>query len=691
MNVTDSSISISSGTAPVIASDQWYGSFSFTGCDINGVTFPESGITNITGATFGDGTTFTNSDETFNSDKTAFASAKLSVSEGCSLYKSGSSVEVTERESDPENVLRIGNVANHEQNVYTFQEAWEIARANSGTAYVFKLNENINITSGIIKNQVKTDVTIDLNGYTFTCKNKYYLVSYENGSTGSSLALISSREGGKLIVDCFVCIGSGAKSVVNVSCGSDDGYPITVDSVHATYGYLAYMAGNFKGGSTLNLSVKNGTYNLYHGLLFVNNYGTNANNVYKLDVSNSVVSMGNACIGFSGSFRAASGSYINAVNSTFKATEGTELILASAQWDGSLEFDNCRFEGIVFDQSTLASVSGAVFKEGCSFTNFGATFNGDKTAFSSNKLSCESGYAPSLNKDGSVTIDTISKVVGVSITLSDDISINFYVVLSEAHTGAVMRFTVNGEEVLVNGTKTDDGKWKYVFSGIGPQSMTVPVYAELMFDGEVIYTHDAVSVKSYSDALCDMSHEDLGITAEKLGELKVLVTNLLRYGACAQVYRGYNLENLADEGIDETLLIEFVNPNRTQNVGETLTPGMKFTGATVWFDASNSICIRFTVTDLENTTIRVNGVEYDSTHFNQVGESTYTFFTDPIPATQYQSSFVFELCLNGVVQQEAVYSIACYVTAIQSSSDETMKNLAKALYNYSVAALEYVS
>lgn len=391
INATNSDFIMASGTASIVEKDAWYGSFVFYNCNLNGITFADSAITNIAGATFGAGTVFFNSDATFNSEKTAFASAKLSVSEGCSLYKSGSTVEVTEGERDPDNVLRIGNVANHEQSVYTFQEAWEIARANSGTAYVFKLNENINITSGIIKNQVKTDVTIDLNGYTFTCKNKYYLVSYENGSTGSSLALISSREGGKLIVDCFVCIGSGAKSVVNVSCGSDDGYPITVDSVHATYGYLAYMAGNFKGGSTLNLSVKNGTYNLYHGLLFVNNYGTNANNVYKLDVSNSVVSMGNACIGFSGSFRAASGSYINAVNSTFKATEGTEPILASAQWDGSLEFDNCRFEGIVFEQSTLASVSGAVFKEGCTFVNSDSSFKSDKTAFASDKLSVADG------------------------------------------------------------------------------------------------------------------------------------------------------------------------------------------------------------------------------------------------------------------------------------------------------------
>ena len=408
INATNSDFVMASGTASIVEKDQWYGSFGFYNCNLNGITFGNSAITNISGAIFGSGTVFTNSDATFNNEKTAFSSTKLSLAEGCSLYNSGSAVVVTEGDTDPDNLLRIGNAANHSQNVYTFAEAWEIARANSGVAYIFRLNEDINIiTSVIIKNQVKTDVTIDLNGYTFTYENKYYLVSYENGSTGSNLSLISTKSGGKLVADCFVCIGSGAKSVVNVTCGSDDGYPISVDTVHSTYGYLAYMAGNFKNGSTLNLSVKNGTYNFYHGLLFVNNYGTNPNNVYKVDISDSVINIGNAFVGFNGSFRAVQGSYINAVNSTFKASEGTETMLASAQWDGSFEFDNCKFDGIVFDANTLTSISGAVFKGGCTFVNSDASFNSDKSAFASDKLSLDAGCVLNANSDGSVSVSGI--------------------------------------------------------------------------------------------------------------------------------------------------------------------------------------------------------------------------------------------------------------------------------------------
>ena len=290
-----------------------------------------------------------------------------------------------------------------------------------------------------------------------------------------------------------------------------------------------------------------------------------------------------------------------------------------------------------------------------------------------------------------MSISILSGITGISVTLAEDISINFFAILNDAHQGAVMKFTVNGTVVLVNGVATEDGKWKYVFSGIGPQSMTVPVHAELMLGEDVIGTLSNVSVKSYCDMLLDMSHEELEITEEKFNELKVLVANLLKYGASAQIYKGYNLENLADADVDESLLIEFVNPNAVQTVGESSTPGMSFTGATVWFDNVNSICIRFTVTDLAATTVKINGVEYDSSHFNKVGENTYTIFTDAIPPLQYNSSFVFELCLNGEAQQEAVYSIACYVTAIQNSSNEDMKNLARAMYNYSIAAADYNS
>ena len=693
MNVTDSSISISSGTAPVIASDQWYGSFSFTGCDINGVTFPESGITNITGATFGDGTTFTNSDETFNSDKTAFASAKLSLSANCSIRNNGGTLEIYKGEKLPDNVLLISKTSNNAESLYTWNEAWNKAMANPSVAYIFRLTENTNLGgSQLLEIKAKCNVTLDLAGYAIKVSvNSSYLVAYGNGSTGSSFSLISSREGGSYYGPTLVLASSSGASSLTFNIGSADSYPITVTtfktaSPYSSKGSLLGVNGNFKNGSTLTATVTNGTYVLEGEILSTNNY-SGALNTFKVTVSDADISVGTAVISFASTHNTSATSFLNVYNSSISASAGTVNLTAANQWFGSLEFEDCDFDGIVFDAANLTNIAGGVFKNSCTFANFGATFTDG--AFTSAKLTCEEGYTPFAKENDTVIIDIISKVVGINLTLAEDISINFFVVLNDVHEGAVMRFTVNGNVVFSEGTPTDDGRWKFVFRGIGPQAMTVPVYAELMFGGEVIYTPDSISVKGYCDILATMTPSELGITEEKYGELMVMVTNLLKYGSCAQIYKEYNLENLADADIDESLLLDFVDPNEKATIGESSTPGMSFTGATVWFDTRNSICIRFTVTDLERTTVKVNGKEYDSTHFNKVGENTYTFFTDSILPAQYMDRFVFELCLDGEAQQTAEYSIACYVSSMQNSSNESMKNLAMALYNYSVAAVSY--
>ena len=692
MNVTDSSISISSGTAPVIASDQWYGSFSFTGCDINGVTFPESGITNITGATFGDGTTFTNSDETFNSDKTAFASAKLSLSVNCSIRNNGGTLEIY-KEKLPDNVLLISKTSNNEESLYTWNEAWNKAMANPSVAYIFRLTENTNLGgSQLIEIKAKCNVTLDLAGYAIKVSvNSNYLIAYGNGSTGSSFSLISSREGGSYYGPTLVFASSSGASSLTFNIGSADSYPITVTtfktvSPYSSKGSLLGVNGNFKNGSTLTATVTNGTYVLEGEILSTNNY-SGALNTFKVTVSDADVSVGTAVISFASTHNTSATSFLNVYNSSISASAGTVNLTAANQWFGSFEFENCDFDGIVFNEANLTNIAGGVFKNGCTFANFGATFTDG--AFTSAKLTCEEGYAPFAKENDTVIIDIISKVVGINLTLAEDISINFFVVLNDVHEGAVMRFTVNGNVVFSEGTPTDDGRWKFVFTGIGPQAMTVPVYAEIMFGGEVIYTPDSISVKGYCDILATMTPSELGITEEKYDELMVMVTNLLKYGSCAQIYKEYNLENLADADIDESLLLDFVDPNEKATIGESSTPGMSFTGATVWFDTRNSICIRFTVTDLESTTVKVNGKEYDSTHFNKVGENTYTFFTDSILPAQYMDRFVFELCLDGETQQTAEYSIACYVSSMQNSSNESMKNLAMALYNYSMAVVSY--
>lgn len=1005
INAENSAFIAKSGALSMLEKDQWYGSFSFNNCALNGITFGADSIINISGAAFGAGTVFTNSDVTFNSEKTAFSSSKLSLGAGCSLYSLGNTVEVTEGEKDPDNLLRIGNTANHDQNVYTFSEAWDIAMGNPGNPYVFKLNEDVSISRGIIKVLAKTDVTIDLNGYTFTAiTSDHYLVSYQNGSSGSKLSLVSSREGGKLVADNLVVVASGGKTVIDVAYGSDDSYPISVETVHSTYGYLVYATGNFKNGSTLNLSVKNGTYDLCNGLIFVNNTGSNANDIYKVDISDSVVTIGNAGVVFSGSFRAVAASYINASNTVFNASEGNKGMLAANQFDGSLSFDNCTFNGIVFDkttlgsisgatfgegcrfinsdasfntnknafasdkaaiesgnilninsdasvsvikipdnvllisktanhaakiytwgeaweiaksnpdtayvfrlnensnmggselltikarcnvtldlagyamkvsinsiylvsydngstgsfftlissapggsyygptvaraassgastlnftfggddsypitvttfkssagspgsltnavgnfkngstlnlvvkngtynldadvlntnnysgalntfkvdisgavitvgtavvgfgsahnttaasyfnaenttftassdtlsffgaaqwygslefdscefggivfgESTLANISGATFKEGCRFINSDASFNADKSGFVSNKLTVAEGYILLLQDDGSilVAVKPVSSIDRMSITISESISINLYATIIDEDTGARVRFTLGDRVVYVDGAMVEDGVWKFVFEGIGPQSMTEIVTAELVLGDDVIHVKENISVKNYCDLLFANGAEELGLSAEKYEKLKVLITNLLRYGSTAQIYKNNNVDDLADANIDESLLIEFVNPDKKYSLGEAKTPGVEITGANVWFDSVNRLRVRFTTIDVENTTIRVDGKEYGAEYFEQVGANTFIFTGEPVLPGEYNKDFTFELCLGGEVQHSLVYGISCYITSMQNSTNESVKRMVQALYAYGVAAVDYIS
>ena len=695
INASNTVFNASEGNKGMLAANQFDGSLAFDNCTFNGIVFDETTLGSISGATFSKGCSFINSDASFNSDKNAFASDKVVIEDGCILMsKSDGSISVSEKPQLPDNVYLIANTANHDVKIYTWNEAWGIAVANPDNAYVFRFNEDYTISSGMVKLTSKTNVTIDLNGYTFTVLNDYhYLISYQNGSTGSSLSVMSSREGGKLVADNLVVVASGGKTVINLAYGSDDGYPITVDLTDSTYGYFAYATGNFKGGSTLNLSVKNGTYNLCNGFVFANNYGSNTNNTYKIDISNSNVTIGNAGVVFSGSFRAVAASYINASNTVFNASEGNKPMLAANQFDGSLSFDNCTFNGIVFDETTLDSISGATFGEGCRFINSDASFNAEKSGFVSNKLTVAEGYILLLQDDGSILIGVkpVSAINRISITIFESISINLYATITDEDAGARVRFTLGDRVVYVDGVMVEDGVWKFVFEGIGPQSMTEIVTAELVLGDDVIHVKENISVKNYCDLLFANGAEDLGLSAEKYEKLRVLMTNLLRYGSTAQIYKNNNVDDLADASIDESLLIEFVNPDKKYSLGEIKTPGIEITGANVWFDSVNRLRIRFTTTDVENTTIRVDGKEYGAEYFEKAGANTFIFTSEPVLPDEYNKDFTFELCFGGEVQHSLVYGISCYITSMQSSANESVKRMVQALYAYGVAATDYIS
>ena len=702
ITATNSSFTYSDGTISFLAASQWDGSLEFSACGFVGVEFDATTTASVSECVFKKGCTFESFGETFNSDRTAFASEKLSVAEGLFLsLGADGTVSVTDEEKLPDNVLLISKTANHDKSIYTWNEAWSIAMANPGVAYIFRLNENSNMGgSELLKVTQKCNVTLDLAGFAMkVSENSTYLISFEGGSTGSTFSVISSKEGGSYNGPSIACIGSGGATSISISIGSADSYPISIttfktpaDKIGSSNGALVSTLGNFKGGSTLTLSVENGSYDLEGGIIYVRNYSTNKNNKYYITIDNANITLGDFAVRFHESFRAVEASYITATNSSFTYSDGTISFLAASQWDGSLEFSACGFVGVEFDATTTASVSECVFKKGCTFESFGETFNSSANDFASDKITCEEGYYPVIGESGSVVIvKPVSSIDRYSITLGTDIALNLYATIHSAHEGAFVRFTINGKTVDVAGVYAEGIGYLFVFDGIGPHAMNDVVTAELVLGDSILATLDGISVKGYCDGMLKKTAEELNITESKLASLKSLIASLLEYGAAAQEYLGYNTDSLANKGIDKSLLLDFVNPNKTASLSTPSIEGVEITGASVWFDSTNSLRIRFTTTDVTSTTVKVGGKTYTSESFTKINDNTYVLTCDPILPANFGDDVVFELYIGESLSHGLTYGISYYVTSMQSSANEKMKNLATALYNYGVAAADFKS
>ena len=154
----------------------------------------------------------------------------------------------TSKVSDEIFISRSQNPSN---GIYTWADAWNLAVSFPDVAFKFILTENMTMTSEDALNMVsKTNVTVDLAGYTLNTQSIDYLVRYYIGATDSSFAVISSKPGAKIQSKELVRISSNHLSTITVSYGSE-----VSESITAELKYLVYAEGNFKRGSTLNLSV----------------------------------------------------------------------------------------------------------------------------------------------------------------------------------------------------------------------------------------------------------------------------------------------------------------------------------------------------------------------------------------------------------------------------------------------------
>lgn len=295
--------------------------------------------------------------------------------------------------------------------------------------------------------------------------------------------------------------------------------------------------------------------------------------------------------------------------------------------------------------------------------------------------------------------DTESIFRGYTLTLDGTIGVNYYTVLPDGNTDTdYMLFTVEGlsgtQTVYAKDAKTvtANGVTYSVFTCRVPaRNMTSPICAEYIAGGQTI-DENTYSIKQYAQYIFD--------NQTQYAKAVPLVRAMLNYGAYAQLYFGYNEDDLANEGIDNgdysitSTLAEFGHPyfsNLTH-----LPEALHFNAVSLTLDSDTVLSLRFdnTLNQPISFFLFDNGRRIELPQ--EVDGEEIIVRIEGIPAHKLRERFKIVVAVSGESEEYYLeYSPMTYAHNVlyndpKEEYPEELKNLMKAFHLYNMAALQYV-
>ena len=383
--------------------------------------------------------------------------------------------------------------------------------------------------------------------------------------------------------------------------------------------------------------------------------------------------------------------YLNSETSGLTVNGGT-VVGEVCAWSGELILSGGSLEYV-----TVAGVTVQLGEDAAvtrwNFVEYGSYFNVDPTdlpGFDAGKYNArkdeEAGLWEVCLNDATIT--------GASIDVGKDLTLNFYVTihtdeLMDRADDFAMRFTMNGKTTTVTAHTVQDWEYGFAFRGIAPQQMTEAIKAEFLVGDEVIAYVSDYSIRRNADTLAeDYSGNEA---------LLQLLADMLAYGAAAQKYTGYNVDEPADADWDWASVSDAL-PEASDTVmsvtdAEGVTPGeVAFEAVNVWFDNVNKIGVKLSgYTADTKLVVSVDGGE-ETTYDHLTSD---VFWTDGIYAVDFDDVYTFELYEGDTLLQTLTYSVSSYVYSVMEQTKEDgqtlteLAELARALYRYGVSAKAY--
>ena len=281
------------------------------------------------------------------------------------------------------------------------------------------------------------------------------------------------------------------------------------------------------------------------------------------------------------------------------------------------------------------------------------------------------------------------KIASANLTLSDSIAVNFRVKkdVYEAYGNVYAVITCGTTSITVDNPTYNaaDGVYEFTFAGIGPHMMKEDIVCTLYgtANGDEYTKSVTYSVYKYCANQLAKSTD---------AKFKTVVTDLLNYGAAAQVYANYKTDDLANSGIDQTYasttLADPVNQLNTKLV-QIENPTVAWKSASLYLESKVNARLTLEAADLTGLTVKfvIDGVESTTDNFEAVPgkDNRYYVYFDSLTPSQMRTPFTATVYKDGVaVSNTLQYSIQSYVVG-KTTAGVAINDMLVAMLKYADA------
>ncbi|MBQ8724489.1 MAG: hypothetical protein IJY74_02305, partial [Oscillospiraceae bacterium] len=264
-----------------------------------------------------------------------------------------------------------------------------------------------------------------------------------------------------------------------------------------------------------------------------------------------------------------------------------------------------------------------------------------------------------------------------NLALGDNIGMNFYLNVSDEAQDVKVKVTFADETVEYTADQLKNAGNK-VSVELAAAQVTETVNVEI-YEGVNVIASDSYTIEEYANYILNDQEDECDEAT------KALVLEMLNYCDKAQTYFEYNTENRVAADLSNAGKADISSEGVADMVVSGSVSGVNFYGASMVFESKNAVRFYFTG-DLFDTVASYNNenvdiIEKDSTYYYvEIDEINPDKLDDVITVT----------IQNGDQALTVSYSPMNYIVRMSQKGSENLQALLKALYNYHLAAVDYV-